>query len=258
METQCCVFTRGEFFIRDSLLNCQSGEAPSLFCDNSTFKPLGNISNGIIEVSSQVIGKENFFNPAIAKSRLEISSTNFVVTLTCANDENIMRSLLAIATEPDSGSFVEEMCISDSIKSGELLPFSKKGVESVTVYLTNAFDPPLLVDPSKYIFDSSALRIVEDIDATGYDNVRLVYDYDSSDYVEFNPFIQEPKYVEVYFKGFNMAGDENTVFDAQFYKVLFSIQNSTDLISKDEFITFSLVGSVEETTKGFFKIFKRG
>lgn len=253
MEAQCCLFSRGEFFIRESSFNCQDED--SLLCEDKPFISLGNISTGLIEINSQVLGKENFFNPALPKSRTVIDGVDLTVTLTCADDKNLRKAFLGVESEATDGSFVEELCVGeDADLKGMLIPFKNKGVTDLTLYLTAADTEPLEVSASEYFFDSSALNITGSLNSGSYTHIRASYNYDSSGFMTLNSLIGDPKYYELYFKGFNMESGEGVIFDAQLYKVLFNLNNVLDLISKDEFTTFTLTGSVERTTSGWFKI----
>lgn len=258
-ETHCCVFTRGEFYMRDA---APCGSVSELFCSaQGPYKKIGNVSSAIVQIQGTVIGKENEFHPADPESRIEILGVNMSITMNCASKKNLMQALFAQDQESDSGTRVTDFCFTDSIDSNDFFPFEFKGVdpESVTVYLRTTLGVvKTLVLGDDYLINSSGVQIVNDsIDPEGATIVRLAYSYDTADFsgIEFQTLF--PKYKEIYFKGTNYGDGEASLFDAKFYRVLFAPINQFDLITRDEFLTISLVGSVEILDGKWFNITKQ-
>ena len=258
-ETHCCVFTRGEFYMRDA---APCGGVSELFCSGQgPFKKVGNVSSAIVEIQGSVIGKENEFHPADPESRVEILGVNMSITMSCASKKNLLQALYAQSEELDSGSRVTDFCFTDSISSDDFFPFEFKGVdpETVTVYLRNTLGAvKTLTVNVDYLVNSSGVQIINDsIDVEDANIVRLAYSYDTENFsgIEFQTLF--PKYKEIYFKGTNYGDGEEALFDAKFYRVLFAPVNQFDLITRDEFLTISLVGSVEKFDGKWFKLTKQ-
>ena len=257
-ETHCCVFTRGEFYIRDA---APCGSLPALVCEGQgPFKKIGNVSSAIVDISGTVLGKENEFNPADPESRIEIQGVNLSITMNCASSKNLLQALYGATEESDSGSHILDFCFT-SLSSDDFFPFEFKGVdqETVVVYLRNSGGVvSTLVLGTDYLVNSSGVQIISDsIDPLDSTTIRLAYSYDTASFngIEFQSLF--PKYKEIYFKGTNYGDDELSMFDAKFYRVLFAPLNTFDLITRDEFFTISLVGSVEKHQSKWFKITKQ-
>lgn len=258
----CCVFTRGEFLIRNATSECGSG-FPLDCSTGSSFTKLGNISSALIEISGSVIGKENEFNPADPDSRTEILGVNLTVSLACASTKNLLRALYGAQPEPVDGiGFVEDFCLvpNQDLSDCDFYPFKNKGVDadSVVVYLRSAEGTVIreLTD-DEFTFSASGISIATDVDIGAAVTLRLSYSYDNTDFpsIVFNS--EAAKYKEIYFKGTNYGGDQPGLFDARFYRVLLAPVNQMDLITRDEFLTLNLAGSVEQFDGKWFKIDKQ-
>lgn len=252
-EIQCCVFTRGEFYIRDAPSICAG---PSLVCDAvSGFRKMGNVSSGLIEIEGTVVGRENKFNPAMPESRLEVLGVNLSLSVTCASKENLIRALAGSNQVTDSGHHVEDFCF-DSLDDCMFYPFSHKGASNIVVSLRKDMEEvKILSEASDYLVSSSGIKIINNNIDTGTGNViRLSYDYNDEDFYSVELMSKAPNYKELYFKGLNYGDDSLKLFDAQFYRVLFSPINQLDLITSNDFLTLNLVGTVENTSGKWFEI----
>lgn len=257
--THCCVFTRGELFIRDVVTNCNDS-IPDIICSKPyPFIKLGNISSAMVEIQASVIGKENEFNPVSPDSRVEILGVNMMLSLNCISKKNLARALFSSIEESESASHVQEYCI-DSLDSCMFFAFNKKGVSSVEVFLKDNSDNVIgsLVQDTDFVFNSSGIQIIrDDIDLLGATTLRIQYDYDNTNYIDFEFNNSSQKYKELYFKGTNYGDSSESLFDANFYRVIFSSLNQFDLITRDEFFTINLAGSVEKLDGKWFKVTKQ-
>lgn len=258
-ETHCCVFTRGEFFIRDAALNCGDGGS-DLVCAQGPFVKLGGLSSGMIEIQGNVLGRENEFNPACPESRLNVSNVTLSLTLQCASKRNLIQALIAGADANDAGTFIQDFCF-NTLNDEMFFPFEHKGLvaDTVTVYLKDSLGEVIstLVEGTDYLVSSSGIQIMNNsIDITDAVTLRITYEYDNVNSIGMEFFNGAPKYKEVYFKGTNYGDGTETLFDAVIYRVLFAPLSQFDLISQGDFFTIQLVGSVEKTDGKWFKITK--
>ena len=262
--TECCVFTRGEFFIRDAIVNNCADENPYSECENTLFKKfgkpyrkLGNISSGLVEISAEIIGKENEWNLADPESRNMVSGVNLSLTLNCTGEKNMILSLLGEESVSVSGIGSQEYCI--ALGSDLFIPFEHKGVDQNTLvvglYKDNNLVVPFVVDVD-YLFSESGVQFIrDDIDQLDTNFLKLSYSYNDAAFrvYEFNQIA--PKYKEVYFKGINYSSDDGSeLFDGHFYRVLFAPISQIDLITRDEFLTLNLIGTVEKFDGRWFNI----
>lgn len=256
MSNACCVFTRGEFFIRDAVSDCADGVLVS--CMGEPFRKLGNISSGLIEIDAEIIGRENQFNWADPASRNMILGVNISLSLNCASDKNIVLSLLGKETLPVSGVFAQQYC--PNLSSEMFIPFTKKGVDrdTLVVSLKNDLDViKTLVEGVDYLVSNSGVQFISDsIDIEDSNILDVYYSYEEDGYssTEFND--QAPVYKEIYFKGTNLGEGSESMFDALFYRVLFAPITQMDLITRDEFLTLNLSGKVERKDGHWFNITK--
>lgn len=256
MSKTCCVFTRGEFFMRDAVSECADGILVS--CVGEPFRKVGNVSSGLIEIDAEIIGRENQFNLADPASRNMILGVNLSLSLNCASDKNLILSLLGQENIPVSGLFSQQYC--PNISSEMFVPFEKKGVDasSVQVVLNKDLDLVFtLVEGLDYLVSRSGVQFIrDDIDIQDANILNVSYFYDETGYtsIEFNQ--ESPKYKEIYFKGTNFADEDGEIFDAIFYRVLFAPISQMDLITRDEFLTLNLAGKVEKKDGRWFNITK--
>ena len=262
--TECCVFTRGEFFIRDAIVNNCADENPYSECENQLFKKfgkpyrkLGNISSGLVEIDAQIIGKENQFNLADPESRNLVAGVNLSLSLNCAGDKNLILSLLGEDSVSVAGIGSQEYCI--ALGSDLFIPFEHKGVDKDTLvvglYKDNTLVVPF-VEGVDYLFSPSGVQFIrDDIDPLDTNFLKLSYSYDDAPFRVYDFNAVPPKYKEVYFKGINFSADvEGEIFDGHFYRVLFAPISQIDLITRDEFLTLNLIGTVEKFDGRWFNI----
>lgn len=261
-RTDCCVFTRGEFFIRDAATMCGGGLG-SLLCEGvGPFKKIGNIDTAIVEIEGSIIGKENEFNPADPASRTEILGVTLSLNVRCASVDNLRRALYGEEHEALSGHYVEDFCFSGDLSSDSFFPFKYKGVnlDALTVYArkVSGAEAMALVSGVDYLASSSGVKIINDNIETGdRDIIRLSYDYDEKDFYTISFGQKQQKYKEIYFKGTNYGEENPALFDATFYRVLFAPQSQFDLITRDDFFQVSLTGTVEKLDGEWFKLIKQ-
>lgn len=256
MSQTCCVFTRGEFFIRDAISDCADGVLVS--CMGEPFRKLGNISSGLIEIDAEIIGRENEFNWAEPASRNMILGVNISLSLNCASDKNLILSLLSKESTPVSGIFAQQYC--PNLSSEMFVPFDKKGVDRETLVVTLKKDldtVSTLSEGTDYLVSNSGIQFISDeIDIQDANLLDIFYSYSDDGYssTEFNE--QAPSYKEIYFKGTNFGDGVESLFDALFYRVLFSPVSQMDLITREEFLTLNLSGKVEKKDGRWFNITK--
>lgn len=262
--THCCVLTRGEFFITDWKSDCVGG-IPGLNCDGMTgpFTKVGNVSSALVNIESSVLGKENKYNPMKdVCSRVMIEGISLDITFSCASSSNLYRALYA-ANELDFPNIAtKDFCI-DDLKECYFFPFPKKGLVdgslTVAVRDNDGDTVKTLIEGVDYSISKSGIELLRDIDKETGSILRLSYNYDPSGYHEFDFRTQFMGYKSIYFKGVNFNDDSEDLFDCVFHKVLFTPMNQFDLISRDEFFTITLSGSVEldKAQNSWFKITKQ-
>lgn len=261
-ETHCCVLTRGEFFISDWKMQCPPEGGDLLCAIPNGYKKLGNVSSCSIDNNVQVLGTENEFNPlSDASARVMIDGVEVTIVLNCASKDNLYRALYGIAPEPDEGTHTVAYCF-DTLESCDFFPFQKHEADTETVVVTlkdiaGLISKVLIVDID-YSVSVSGIEIINDEIVLG-DGVTLniTYDYDNVDSHEINFVSQYQGYKSLYFKGSNFDGGGEAMFDAIFYKVLFSPIGEFDLITGDDFFTITLKGSVEKDQGSWYKITKK-
>lgn len=260
-QTHCCVFTRGEFYIRDAVGDCTDSFLDIACGVGGPFKKLGNVSSGLIEIQGSVIGRENEFNLADPESRVEILGVNLTLSLSCASAVNLRQALLSDISEVDDGLKVQDFCIPDGLEEDDFFPFNSKGADpdTVAVYLRTDEDTlSTLVEGTDYLVNSSGVQIIrDDIDTIDATIVRIEYNYDTAGYEELIFNSAAPKYKEIYFKGVNLGEGSEDLFDAELYRVLLAPTSQMDLITRDEFLSINLAGTVEKHAGKWFKITKQ-
>lgn len=263
-ETHCCVLTRGEFLISDwNSSNCNGG-IPDILCDTrpKPYRKVGNVSSCNIEIQTEVLGKENKYNPiSDTCARVQILGVNLTVTFDCASRENLYRALYSEKKEADSGNHVIDYCI-DSLNECDFFIFQKQqALESgLGVYLKDASGNVVkqLVQDTDFRFYKSGIEIINNsIDIEDAVTLRLVYAYNNDGYYSFDFLSQKQGYKSLFFKGTNFASNEGAMFNALFHKVLFAPVENFDLITQDSFLTLTLRGSVEKDNNSWFKITKQ-
>lgn len=261
-ETHCCVLTRGEFFMSDWKFSCEEGTPDELCSIPAGFKKLGNVGSCAVQIASQILGKENEFNPLTDTSaRTMVEGVNITLTLMCASKENLYRALYGVKLEPDSGTHSAEYCF-ETLEECDFFPFQKMeaDLEAVTVTLRD-IDGDLaatLVEGTDYTLSVSGVEILRsDIDLNGGVSLVITYDYDNATTHEINFLSEYQGYKSVYFKGTNFDDGSGAMFDAHFNKVLFAPIGDFDLITGDEFFTITLNGSVEKDKGSWYKITKK-
>lgn len=249
----CCLFTRGEVFIRDAVMDCPGG-IMDILCDGGLFKKVGNVESLRVLIDGEVLGTENQFNPALPESRVEVRGVNLELIITCASAENLRRALLSEAKAKDSGVHIDSAPLCEDIEEGDFIPFTKYGASNVEVNLIYNGNPTALVEGVDYSVEESGIRFIRDIAKGSNVEVRVRYDYDENK-DEFEFLTTHGKYKEVFFKGLNY-GEDGGIFDARFYRVLFGTLNEADLITKDSVLAINLIGSVSMVDGKWFKFTK--
>lgn len=262
--THCCVLTRGDFLISDWNGGC-SCELSEIFCGHkpySAFHNVGNTSSAIVSIAAQIIGKENRFNPLDDTcARTMVEGVELTVTLNCASKENLLRALYSSKSTGSAGSKNDEFTI-DSLSECDIFPITKHiaDPESVVVSLRDPRGNNVytLVYDVDYIFSKGTVQILrDDIDLLNAVMIRVAYNYNPVSIHEFEFLSAFQGYKSIIFKGVNYDSNEEALFDAIFPKVLFAPVSDFDLITKDGFLTLTIVGSVERDGDRFFRIIKQ-
>lgn len=258
-----CLFLRGDVYIKDWV-----GDCPDPFCDgkNGSYKNIGNVLSGTIDVSAEVIGTENKFNFKNIDdcSRVAIDQVNLSLILGNINKENLYRALFSSEMQQDflDGYAQEFKCISD-IGVCDFFNFEKSGVDldSIVVTLRNGSGDVVstLVLDQDYIVTPSGVEIIsDDIDAEGAPVLRLTYDYNNNGWGEFDfgsNFIG-PK--SLFFRNSYIEEEKNS-FDIEIFKIRFSPTSAFEIINEDSFLTIEVAGRIEKdhTRNSWFKIKKQ-
>lgn len=249
--TDCCVLSRGEFFISDWSSDCIGGLA-EIICVTppSAFRKVGNVSTATVNIRSNVMGTQNkFIRTADDCARIAIEGISLDITFTCASAKNLYLALFGDTKVPDTGSDTKDFCISE-LTDCNFFPFEKVGatVTGLQVLLINSTGDLVetLVLDTDFSFSQSGVQILQDIDIVDAKTLRLNYTYDNDGFNEINFLGKQIGFKSLYFKGANFNSDNHTQFDFEFYKVLFTPISQFDLISRDSFFTLSLSGRVEK------------
>lgn len=262
-QDYCCVLVRGEFFISDWGSECLGG-LPDIVCDTmpSSFKKVGNVSSAVLQVTSSIIGKENKYNPMDdACSRVAIEGVQLDITFSCASSFNLYRALFSSEKEIETGTDIKDFCIS-SLGEGDFFPFNKPGSTEVGlgVYLRDSLGDlvkTLVVDVD-FRYSKSGIEIISEIDIDDATILRLEYDYDTEGFHDIEFLTQRPGYKTIFFRGTNYNDETGKTFDMEIHKVLFKPIDQLDVITRDEFLTISLSGTVEKckSKDTWFRIIK--
>lgn len=259
MTKDCCVFTRGEFLLSD--WKCDDCDP---FCTDQSFlfKNLGNVVQCTVNISSEIVGTENKFNPLKDTSpRENVTGVSLSLSISCASVANLRTALYSEDVSQLSGTKTQTTFIR-SLSEGDFIPFEKKGVnqETLTVKLKDSYGLlNALVLNSDYRVDESGITIAKDnIDLSSANGIVLEYNYDESLYFVVDFFKKSIGYKTLYFKGINYGEDESQLFDAVFHKVIFAPMQSFELLPTDSFFTINLNAKVErEADKDWFKLIKK-
>lgn len=262
--TSCCLFSRGEFFISDySGPLCNGGGLDELLCNiRKPYRKLGNVSTCAVNISSQVIGRENEFNPVHDPCpRQSVEGVNITITLECASNKNLYEALYSEILEDITGEIKDQFCI-HALEECDFFPFSKLSPVDGSIVVT--LESPLgvvvqtLVEDTDYIVTNSGIEILrDDIDLTNVSTLNVTYDYNTANRFVFNFGSKKPGYKTLFFKGLNYASGGDHIFNAVFHKVVFTPANTFDLINQDSFFTLTLSGTVEKVEGSWFELTKQ-
>lgn len=257
----CCTLLRGELYISDWTSDTIGGLS-ELFCESrpSAFRKVGNITSAQIAITAPVLGKENKFNKSLdACARIPIESVDLTLTVGCTNARNLYQALFGQKLEQDSGTDTKDFCF-DELESEMFFPFSKSGAEEdgLEVFLRDVNGDKVkdLIIGEDFLFTTSGIELLKDIDKENATTLRLYYYYDNTGFEEIDFNSQVKGYKSLFFKGTNYNEGSNKSFDVEFHKVLFAPINQFDLLSGDEFMTLVLQGSVERDAGSWFTIIK--
>jgi len=263
-KTECCVLTRGEFFISDNCSDeggCDGGLSEIICNTEKGFKKVGNVSSCVVEITSQIIGKENEYNKTTSLcARTQVTGINISITFNCASRANLFRAMYAEIPAVGSGPATQDFCISE-LNEDDFFVFSKKLATKASV-VVGLYDPmgnlvKTLVEDLDYRYEPYGITIAQEIDIEDASILKLSYNFNTAGYYEIDFLSKYQGYKTLYFKGTNYDSDEGTMFDAVFHKVLFAPISTFDLITRDEFLTLTLSGSVEKQNGSWFTLTKQ-
>lgn len=254
---ECCFFLRGKVYLGDASEECSFGECDSLTCSQSEggFLQLGNTSTLLLNINSQVIGRENKYNRAQARSRTNIEGVGIELNIECVSRLNLIQALYASEKNDFTSTSSDLFC--KCINEGEILLLKHAPIQdSIVVYLVDAFGNNLrtLIADVEYKINGQEIELInaESFEESGI-SILAEYSFENDDMYELNFFDIAPKYKTIRFVGENVAeNNENVQFEIP--RVLLNPIGSFDLISKGEFFNLPLTGVVEESNNGWFKI----
>lgn len=259
LMTDCCVFTRGQFFLSD--WKCD-GCDPLCSDQDFIYQNLGNVVSCTIDILSEIVGRENKFNPLEDTTpRTNVLGVDLSLSISCASVRNLRRALYSDDVPNDDGTFAQETFIR-SLSQGDFIPFKKKGValNTLVVKLKDAYgELQTLVVDTDFTADESGITIKrDDIAIASANAVRLNYDYNDDKYFVIDFMKKIIGYKSLYFKGLNYGEGSEDLFDAHFPKVIFAPLQNFDLLTTDDFFTINLTGKVErEKNNDWFKLIKK-
>lgn len=277
-EVKCCTFLRGEFYIGDSLSNCD--QTSGLVCGiEKPLKKVGNVEGATITISSQILGTENKFHYKNNNNcaRVSIQSVDISLAIKCTSIENMNLALLSKNHVGDfMVGYVQDFIVCDitTLRACNFFLFKKSGVilGSITVRLYDEFDVLIqpLTEDVDYVVNPHGVEMIKDIMAAGVQKIRITYNYDdraeAEKISEFNFLSEFQGHKFLYFKGTNYADgqEDEDPFGVEIYRVLFNPVSQIDLISQGNYFLINLVGKIEQDHDktedglgGYFKI-KRG
>ena len=262
-ETHCCVLTRGDFYISDSGPSCMDG-LDSILCTSgkSPLKKIGNVLSCMVNITSEILGTENKFNPVDSTCpRVPIQRIEMTLQIGCASAKNLYRALYGLQEDAETGVQVDEFCF-DTLDECDFFPFGKLAPdpESIDVFLkdTEGLLVKDLILGTDYSISKSGIEIINpNIDVETGVTLLVSYNYDTSNHFEIKFGSKKMGHKTLYFKGTNYADGGEALFDAHFPKVLFKPIESFDLISGDEFFTLTLSGVVEKQGDEWFTLKKQ-
>lgn len=263
--TDCCVLSRGEFFIADWASDCVGGLA-EILCESTTsgFRKVGNVSTAAVSISSQSMGTQNkFIKQAEDCARVAIEGVSIDITLECASAKNLYLALFGEKKEDDSGTHTKDFCVDEDLSGCNFFPFDKVGAvdTDLQVLLISAngdLVATLEIDVD-FTFSQSGIQILEDYPILNGTSLRLIYTYDTTGFNEIDFLSRSIGPKALYFKGSNFNNDARNQFDFEFYKVVFTPISQFDLISRDSFFSISLSGRVEKdySRDSWFRLIKQ-
>lgn len=257
--SDCCVFTRGEFYIRDAPDDCEDGLLGISCSPNRPFRKIGNVSSGMIGVDGGVVGRENEFNLADPESRMEIRGVNFNASIVCSSLDNLRLSLLSDKIEPRSGDTTEEFCFHPENADSQYFFLKNRGIDPDSVDVSIWNDLVKLEDLTEdvdYLLNSGGIQIISTDYPIDANVIKISYEFNTAGFHEIEFLTKSPKYKEILFRGINY-GESEALFDAQLFRVLLAPITETDLITRDEFLTLNLSGVVEKRLGKWFTFTKQ-
>lgn len=247
---ECCLLLRGEFFIREALPECPPvGD----LCEekNAQYVKVGNTSTCEIEIDSRIMGRENVFNRVNPKNRVAIDRVGINITIECVNKKNLIEAINGTEIKEESSSIKERFCFS---RSNNFL-ITKYRPENLVVSALDSFGNLVrfLIEGVDFTRDGSKIEIInfDNIDPI-VESLELEYEFSENKIFSINALSGFSKYKDIFFKGKNIS--DNTDVEVRFYRVLLSPMGGFDLISKDQFFNLPLVGVVEESNNGYFRL----
>lgn len=251
----CCLFLRGEVFITDATEECSQDITGLDGCLErpKSFTKLGNTSLLEFSVVSDIIGRENIFNKALERSRVNIEAVTINMTLECASKKNIIQAFFGDEINYEINEKTDTFCFDPG---AETYILSRVPIEE-TVFLTDAFGNPVyfLTKDLDYTIVDNKLKVLDaDLMPSSAVNIKVEYSFENLESYEIDALRLEPKYKEILFVGKNATGESEEVFELRCFRVLLKPIETFDLISKGAFFNLPLIGVVEESNNGWFKL----
>lgn len=241
----CCLYLRGEFFIRNSPHECppfKDACNPKL----GTYRKIGNTSSCQVTINSEIIGSENQFNRVNPKNRLAISSVNLNLQIECANKENLLLAFGSVEKKIETESFNERIlyCGKDSIAFLSMPPRNLV-LTALSVY----GEAIATLSTDDYSLRGSRVTFLN----VPEDTRTILASYDTNvtaSAIELKDLT--PKYHEIFFDGYNV--EDNRRVELRIARVLFTPVAESDFISKENFFSLPLQGVVEKSNQGFLSL----
>lgn len=251
----CCLFLRGEVYLADASSECSPGITGLSGCGElpKTYTKLGNTSLLEANVASSVIGRENIFNKAVERSRVNIESVSLDLTIECASMSNMVQAFFGDKVKYDSDEREDRFCFSKSDKT-YLLTRLPSGDHTVALLDSFGNTTTFLVEGVDYLLTDNKVTLVNPESLPDAVTLEVTYAFESVRSYELNALELSPTYKELVFVGKNATGESDETFEVKYFRVLFAPLAVFDLISKGQFLNLPLTGTVEESINGWFKI----
>ena len=257
---ECCVFTRGEFYIAEVESNCGT----DLLCPDGkgSYRKLGNVSSCVLSPQNYSLGTVNEYNLTDGSCGLYSTlSVGIDLTINCVSKENL-RMALHSDLDASSGSDTQDYCIT-SLSEGDFFPFKKYSADLISLVVkvkdVTTSTETILVKDIDFTVDSSGITFIASHSWSGQSRLlEFSYNYSAGNFSSFSLGSRKEFCKSLFFKGINYGEGNQEIFNAYIPRAILSPIDSIDLITQDNFMTLNLKGRAERVNGKWLMIYKQG